>query len=245
MPLRNHFLPPLSKRSSWEEVHGGWPMVIVQQLGKILPEQYVAGPRVHLGSSAEVDVATFEQHGEEIETHNRPYNVGPVATALWTPTEPTLVMETEMGDFDEYEVRVYDASRSRRLVAAIELISPANKDRPESRHQFVCKCAALLRQQVSVVLVDLVSSRDFNLYAELLELTSRTDPTFGEAPSSMYAVACRWRSRGANHVLETWNYVLSHGQPLPILPLWLSDDLAIPLDLEASYEQTCRDLRIV
>jgi hypothetical protein len=28
------------------------------------------------------------------------------------------------------------------------------------------------------------------------------------------------------------------------LPLWLSEELAVPLDLEASYEQTCRDLRI-
>lgn len=30
MPLRDHFRPPLSEVSSWEEVHGGWPMVIVQ-----------------------------------------------------------------------------------------------------------------------------------------------------------------------------------------------------------------------
>jgi hypothetical protein len=45
--------------------------------------------------------------------------------------------------------------------------------------------------------------------------------------------------------LETWNHPLTVGLPLPILPLWLTDDLAIPLDLEASYEQTCRDLRIV
>jgi hypothetical protein len=34
------------------------------------------------------------------------------------------------------------------------------------------------------------------------------------------------------------------GQPLPTLPLWLADDLAVPLDLEATYEQTCGILRI-
>jgi hypothetical protein len=33
-------------------------------------------------------------------------------------------------------------------------------------------------------------------------------------------------------------------RPFHSLPLWLAEDLAIPLDLEASYEQTCRDLRI-
>ena len=56
-----------------------------------------------------------------------------------------------------------------RLVAAIELISPANKDRPEHRSQFTSKCAALLRQGVSLVLVDVVTARNVNLYADLLE----------------------------------------------------------------------------
>jgi hypothetical protein len=45
--------------------------------------------------------------------------------------------------------------------------------------------------------------------------------------------------------LEVWNSPLTPGLPLPCLPLWLTDDLAIPLDLEASYEKTCSDLRIV
>ena len=162
----------------------------------------------------------------------------------WAPVQPQLGMETELGDFDEYEVRVYDVSRNRRLVAAIELISPANKDRPESRHQFVAKCAALLKQDVCVVLVDFVAIREFNLYAELLALTGQSDPSLGNTPPSMYVVTCRWRPYKATHVLETWSHVLSLNHPLPVVPLWLSEKLAVPLDLESSYEQTCRDLRI-
>jgi hypothetical protein len=34
------------------------------------------------------------------------------------------------------------------------------------------------------------------------------------------------------------------GQPLPTLPLWLTQDLVVPLDLERSYEQVCSDLWI-
>ena len=49
---------------------------------------------------------------------------------------------------------------------------------------------------------------------------------------------------GAKQCLEAWNRELKPGLPLPCLPLWLSEELAITLDLEASYEQTCRDLRI-
>ena len=61
MPLRDHFRPPLDDESSWEGFHGGWPMMIVADLVKRLPPRYVAAPRVHLGTSVEVDVATYEQ----------------------------------------------------------------------------------------------------------------------------------------------------------------------------------------
>jgi len=135
-------------------------MVIVQQLGKVLPAEYVAGPRVHLGSQAEVDVAMFEQFGTGVDSSS-PESGRTSAVTTWEPVQPTLVMETELGDFDEYEVRIYDVRRNRRLVAAIELISPGNKDRPESRHQCVAKCAALLKQNVCVVLVDFVMIREF------------------------------------------------------------------------------------
>jgi hypothetical protein len=76
-----------------------------------------------------------------------------------------LGTETES---DEYEVRVHDFERGRRLVAAIEIVSPSNKDRTESRRVFVAKCAAMLHKGVSVSIVDLVTARHFNLYTELL-----------------------------------------------------------------------------
>ena len=44
--------------------------------------------------------------------------------------------------------------------------------------------------------------------------------------------------------LETWAHPLAVAQPLPTLPLWLADNLAVPLELEASYEETRRILRI-
>jgi len=42
---------------------------------------------------------------------------------------------------DVYEVLVYDEKRRCRVVAAVEIVSPANKDRPEHRRAFVSKCA--------------------------------------------------------------------------------------------------------
>lgn len=241
MPLRNHFYPPLSRSSSYQEVHGQWPAVLVQQLGKKLPANYVAGPHVHVGAQIEVDVGSFEQDSFQNKDET---NSGGVATQVYAPPKPSLEVQTALGDFDEYEVRIYDAQRDRRLVAAIELISPGNKDRPETRSQFIAKCASLLRNGVCVVLVDIVTSKDFNLYGELLSLIGQQDPSLSSPASAIYAVSCRWHPRGAQYWLEAWNHTLNINQALPTLPLWLSENLAISLDLEASYEQTCRDLRI-
>jgi hypothetical protein len=60
----------------------------------------------------------------------------------------------------------------------------------------------------------------------------------------LYTVACRYQGGGRRRQLKTWEQPLAVGQPLPTLPLWLADDLAVPLELEATYEETCRVLRI-
>jgi hypothetical protein len=143
-----------------------------------------------------------------------------------------------------YEVRVFDAEQGRRLVAAVEIVSPANKDRAEHRRAFVAKCAALLQERVSVTIVDLVTTRNFNLYRELLELIGQADPSLGPEPPPLYAVACRGTKKDKTWLLEAWAQTLTLGQPLPTLPLWLADNLAVPLELEGSYEETCRVLRI-
>jgi hypothetical protein len=244
MPLRDHFQPPLDDLRHWEGFHATWPVMIVALLRGKLPRRYFAEPRVHSGSSAQIDVATFEDEGETASAAGDGSDNGGIATAVWAPPRPTLAVVTDLPAQDVYEVRVYDEKRHCRLVAAVEIVSPANKDRPEHRRVFVAKCAALLRQHVSVAIVDLVTTRQFNLYGDLLELIGQSDPSLAPEPPPLYATACRWRREGDTPRLETWAHALAVGQPLPTLPLWLADNLAVPLELEASYEETCRILRI-
>jgi hypothetical protein len=219
-------------------------MMIVQQLFPLLPEGFAAGPGVHLGTTFEIDVSAYEQDEsapwEKTENGN-----GGVAVATWAPPKPTLTLETELPDQDEFEVRVYDTRHGRRLVAAIEIVSPANKDRPESRRMFVAKVAALLQHDVCVSLVDLVSTRHFNLYADLLELIDGADPMLGEERPALYAVTIRGRKRPRKRpVLDAWYYPMQFAQTLSTLPIWLDADQRVMLNLETSYEETCRLLRI-
>jgi Protein of unknown function (DUF4058) len=245
MPLRDHFRPPVENEHSCDELHGMWPALIVQQLFPILPEGFVAAPRVHLGTAFEIDVSTY-QRAQPARQEVPGDGEGGVAVAAWAPPKPTLTLETELPDQDEYEVRVYDARHGRRLVAAIDIVSPSNKDRPESRRAFVAKVAALLQNDVSVSLVDLVTIRQFNLYADLLAMIDRSDPMLGAQPPGIYAVSARGRKRaGMRSLLDTWVYPMVLGQALPTVPIWLDGGLGILLDLETSYEETCRVLRIV
>lgn len=243
MPLRDHFRPPLDNKTSWEGFHGQWPAMLVMALAPKLPRRYVAEPRVHLGTYFEIDVASYEGDEASAVSSAGPENGG-VATAVWAPPRPTFEVATDLPDQDEYEVRVYDARRQRRLVAAVEIVSPANKDRPETRRAFVAKCAALLQQHVSVAIIDLVTTRQFNLYGDLLELIGQADPSLAPQAPPLYAATCRWARAGDAWRLRAWAHGVGIGQPLPTLPLWLADNLAVPLELEASYEETCRILRI-
>jgi hypothetical protein len=222
--------------------------MVVLGLARSLPPRYIAGPRVHLGPYFEIDVASFEKEELTGVASAGSEDDRGVATAVWAPPRPTWEVATELPDQDEYEVRVYDEEHERRLVAAVEFVSPGNKDRPESRRAFVAKCATLLRQDVSVAMIDVVTIRPFNLYAELLAFIGQTDPALAPQPAPLYAAACRWTRASSSarpqSRLQTWAYPLALGQPLPTIPLWLAGDLSVPLELEASYEETCRILRI-
>jgi hypothetical protein len=244
MPLRDHFRPPLDDETSWEPFHGAWPTLIVMALEPKLPPGYVAGPRVRLGAYFEIDVAASEKDEPTSFAPDTGAGEGGVATAVWAPPRPTFDVAADLPEQDEYEVRVYDTKRHRRLVAAVEIVSPGNKDRPENRRAFVAKCATLLQQRVSVSIIDLVTTRQFNLYGELLEFIGQADPSLAPEPPLLYTAACRWTRQGNAWHFKAWTHALALGQPLPTLPLWLADDLAVPLELEASYEQTCRILRI-
>src|SRR5262249_5413455 len=114
MPLRDHFRPPVSKRASWEGFHGQWPAMIVQHLIRVLPDRYVAEPRVHLGPYFEIDVTTFAN--AESRSATAAAADGGVATIAWTATQPMFEVEADWPDQYEYEVQVFDEERERRLV---------------------------------------------------------------------------------------------------------------------------------
>ncbi len=237
MPLRDHFHLPLRGLCTWESFHSAWANEIMRQLNKTLPQGYVARPNVKLGVDVEADVGTLEQTGHDESVKEG----GGVATVVWAPSRPTLSVAVDFHHLDVFEVQVHREG-GLEMVAAIELVSPRNKDRQTARRHFAAKCAAYLQAGVSVILVDVVTGRKENLYAVLLDQLALPQDDNGQ--SDLYAVACRTAPPDEPARLETWVAPLALGSLLPTLPLWLEVDLAIPLNLEQSYEATFVELRI-
>jgi hypothetical protein len=168
MPLLDHFHPPLSTQRHWESFHATWAASIADSLNQEwLPDGYFAEEQLHPAARVEIDVAVFQEAsgrrgGAAIAAPPRIY--APPAPQL---TIPNVALEGA-------EVLVYSSEGGPTLVGAIELVSPSNKDRPESRRAFAAKCASYLHHGIGLVVVDIVTSRSANLHAELMALLGQT-----------------------------------------------------------------------
>jgi hypothetical protein len=108
---------------------------------------------------------------------------------------------------------------------------------------FAAKCAAYLQQGVSLLLVDIVTTRTTTPVPHLLKLLS-ANPRNPLGDLSLYALACRCSVGTSSDRMELWPESLSIGAQLPTLPLWIRPDYAVPIDLEQSYLKSCAFLRI-
>src|ERR1700722_19712178 len=137
MPLRDHFHPPLATLRHWKSFHAAWATEIMRTLNRrVLPPRCFAEAQVHVGSRVEIDVPTFDREHGGPSAPSAGGNGG-VAVETWAPPTTSLIMPAVFPD--EIEVQVFHRTGGATLVAAIELISPSNKDRRETRNAFAAK----------------------------------------------------------------------------------------------------------
>lgn len=239
MPLLDHFHPPLHGPRRWEGFHHAWATMIAQQLNQdVLPSNYFAESEISVGPELEVDVATLEEGSSFGVAAAR------AGAAVWAPVRPKQSVKVDFARLDTYEIRVYQEFGGAELRAAIELVSPANKNRPGSRRTFAAKCAGHLRHGVGVVIIDVVTSRTADLHQELFDTLEVKSRSIWRSPTDLYAVSYRAVTTRRSPRVEVWPEPLKLGKPLPFMPLWLALDLCVPVALEESYANTCQSLRI-
>jgi hypothetical protein len=231
MPLHDHFRPPLSKVLPWTGFHSRWATEIADRLNLVLPPRYRAIANVQLGGGmVEIDVATLREEGW----------TGPEAG--WSPPAAAGTAVVDFAGLDVFEVQVLYDGDDCQLVAAVELVSRRNKDRPAARRAFAMKCANYLDQGAAVLAVDVVTDRKMDLHAELLGLLNQTSAW--HSPTGLYAIAYRARRVNAHTEIDWWPEALAVGQPLPAVPLWIGTDVSVRIDLEETYAATFERLRL-
>lgn len=221
MPLRDHFHPPVKHRLGWNTLYSGWTTNLADVLNETwLPPEFVALERTRRGGRPGVDVMSDEP-------------------------APPQAARTMPGVFpDDFEVCVFDTDGPKYFVAAIELITPGTKDRPEERRAFAAKCVAYLQQGVSLVIVDVVTDGGPNLHNEILRVMGVGDEYQMPAENTLYAVAYRPVLRNEKPEIDLWLAPFAVGDELPTMPLRLTGDLFVPVELEVTYTETCRKRRL-
>ena len=220
MPILDHFSPPLSVERVWNTFHHAWAATIARLLNRrILPEHYFAAPNVQFGPRVEIDVGTFEQPTAPAS------RVGSAAVTL-TIQPATAVIPAVFPD--TVEVVIVNQEGGPQVVAAIELVSPSNKDRPATRRAFVAKMSSYLQQGIALSVIDLVTTRSAHLHNEWMhwmQATTGRIEDIGRMP--LYANSYRPVQLGEQAVIEMWLNPLRVGDQLPNLPLFLTGDLCI------------------
>lgn len=230
MPLRDHKVL-IDKGRSWQGFHGGWACTILAKLNlEQLSQDYRAGLDVHKPLFA---LPTFEATPDHILSTvlpDRGFPPLPVMSAFAPVDEPRSTDVTV-----EYE-------GCQQLVSVVLFAHHGFTGSAHGRRAFAVKCAKWLQRGTSVVTVNVDSRAD--VHGDLVEVLQLPEGLVWRSPTGFAAVAYRPVSIKGELRVDVWPHVLDIGEPLPTVPLWLAADLAVPLELEPTYEATCKSLRV-
>jgi hypothetical protein len=126
-------------------------------------------------------------------------------------------------------------------VAAIELVSPRNKDRREAKESYSSRYLGYLRQGVHLLLIDLLPRPVRFSFLDVLGTALGLAIPATPAP---FAVSFRVgdpipNGNAESPVIGVWRRALQPREPLPTLPLALAARQRVLIDLEQSYCAAC------
>jgi hypothetical protein len=243
MSLLNHFHESFGGASKWTSVHAMWAAEITGRLNAHwLGPRFAAGPRATVPGHSEIDIATYEDPPPTPATAPAGNGVGSAALSPWSAPTPDGSFPVDIPALSEVQVLKTDEGL---LVAAIEIVSPRNKDRPAARDGFVGKCLDYLGQGVCVVVIDVVTTYRANLHAEIAQALGSPADGLVAQEGALYAATYRPTIRGERPEVDVWTAPCRVGEPLPTMPLRLTGDTFVPVEFELCYVEACRRLKVL
>jgi len=219
--------------------HTAWLTHLSEALnGGLLPRGYYALPEQH-GNKFIVDVLTLHASPPGQDWPPRPATGG-----LAVADRPPQVQLRRKVSAAARALRRTLAIRhvtGHRIVALVEIVSPANKDRQKHVDDFVAKVTSALAQGIHVTLADLLPPGPHDpqgMDAVVWQALDDSDEPY-ELPKDMPMTLAAYV---ADSPVEVYLEHLAVGRPLKGIPLFLTPDDYINLPLEPTYEAAFRGL---
>ena len=129
-----------------------------------------------------------------------------------------------------------------RLVALLEIISPANKDRTRHVEDFAAKASEALRSDVNLLVIDLFPPGSYDpcgMHGAIRQrLLDADKPDYDIDPNEPLTLAAYIADRRVDAYIEH----LAVGAALPPMPLFLRDDRYVNVPLDETYQSAYRGM---
>jgi hypothetical protein len=219
----------------WDSVHPLWISALLYWVQDRLP----AGYRAYLGSVPGVTIASElgrPDVGVRAWQPLDPQGRQSRADALIDEPEPDFRAVATLSPEPPSAVHIF---RQGQLVAAIELVSPRNKDRPSSRDFYRNRYLGYLWSGVHLLLADVHRRPGGYSFPEAMAAELGCPFPVGLPPH-----AVSWNVGGSapegGRFFDGWYRPLAIGEPLPALPLVLAAGKSLLIDLEQTYSEAAR-----
>jgi hypothetical protein len=217
---------------TFHHFHSTWITHLADNLNlRILPDEFYALAEQHTGDIVP-DVITLTTRRDEQLEH-------PVAGALALAEAPPQV-SVHMSAADDKSYRTSRRTLAirhrtgRRVVALIEILSPGNKDRQLHLDSFVEKVFAALQNGIHVLVVDVHPPSDLDpqgIHGAIWDLIGGEE---FQLPENKRFTAASYL---ADRITQAFVEPFGIGQPLPKMPVFLSIDWYISVELEHAYAE--------
>jgi hypothetical protein len=219
----------------WDSIHQLWINALLFWVQDRLP----AGYRAYLGSVPGLSIATEPGRPDRGVRTWQPPQEGTAAAgseALVEGPQPDFRAVALLRAEPPAAVHIF---RQGQLVAALELVSPRNKDRPSAREFYRNRYLGYLWSGVHLMLVD-VHRRPLG-FSFVEAMAGEVQCQF---PVGLPPHAVSWNVGGptpeGGQFLDGWYKSLAVGEPLPTLPLALTADRSLLIDLDHTYTEATR-----
>ncbi len=207
--------------------------------GGLLPSGYYALAEQHAGRSI-ADLLTLHASPAAGEPLPAPPATGGTAVAE-APPRARHRQTIEPAALARRRTLAIRHVSGHRLVAVLEVVSPANKDRPQSALDFAAKAVDALDAGVHLLLVDLFPPGPSDPQGMHGVIRRRLD--LSEEPYDLPAdEPLTLASYAAGPRVEIYLEHLAVGATLPEMPLFLRPDRYVNVPLEATYQEAYRGM---